>query len=334
MVSRSERIVLEANANYWDRDNPPRLRRVIFDNTLSQKRALELVQAGEGRVDLVTDVSPLDTLAVAQSRFAKVVKHRKTLASFFGQFNMRKGDSPWRDRRLRQAVNLAINREDLIIYAAKGNGQVVGALQAPPSTGYDPDLAPYPFDPERARRLISEAGYPDGLAIQLIAEQGWAVQATVIGKMLEQVGFRVDTRILDQATFPRKVFLAHLDQPAEKQPWDIALTWWQDAINFPLFEYYNTFTLDGLSDWVEEQPEFRRLYDEAMGTVDPDRQRALVRQIERHTHEQAYFLFLYNPIMLYAVNRAVDYETYATALLLFKKTSVTDRHWSVRARKP
>ena len=65
---------------------------------------------------------------MAQSPFAKVVKNRGNLGFVFGQFNMRKAGSPWRDVRLRQAVNLAINREDLIRYAAKGNGVIVPAL--------------------------------------------------------------------------------------------------------------------------------------------------------------------------------------------------------------
>lgn len=99
----------------------PRLKRIIFDNSLGQKEAVELVKSGAGRVDLVTELSPLETLRVAQSAFAKVVKHRGALISMFGQFNMRKAASPWYDLRLRQAVNYAINRENLIRYAAKGN---------------------------------------------------------------------------------------------------------------------------------------------------------------------------------------------------------------------
>jgi peptide/nickel transport system substrate-binding protein len=113
---------LEANTAYWDTTRWPRLQRIVFDNTLTQHEAVELVKAGEGRVDLVTGLSPLETLRVAQSPWAKVVKARGSLETVLGLFNMRKTGSPWRDVRLRQAANLAINREDLIRYAAKGNG--------------------------------------------------------------------------------------------------------------------------------------------------------------------------------------------------------------------
>jgi peptide/nickel transport system substrate-binding protein len=183
--NRSDRIVLEANLDYWDKNRFPRLQRIIFDNTLDQQEAVELVKTSEGWVDLVTGLSPLEKLRVAQSPFAKVVKTRGALMSVFGVFNMRKTGSPWRDVRLRQAVNYAINRADLIRYATKGNGIVIPALVPAHSFGYDPDLAPYAFDPVKARALLQEAGYPNGLAITLIASPPLEVQATVISKMLE-----------------------------------------------------------------------------------------------------------------------------------------------------
>src|SRR5690348_4762042 len=104
---RADRIVLEANLDYWDKTRMPRLQRIIFDNTLEQHDAVELVKTSEGRVDLVTGLSPLETLRVAQSPFAKVVKARGALLSVLGMFNMRKAGSPWTDVRLRQAANMA-----------------------------------------------------------------------------------------------------------------------------------------------------------------------------------------------------------------------------------
>jgi ABC-type transport system substrate-binding protein len=64
--------------------------------------------------------------------------------------------------------------------------------------------------------------------------------------------------------------------------------------------------------------------------VDRERQQALIRQMERHTRDQAYFLFLYNPIQLYAVNKAVTFVPNVTTRLILTETSVTDQHWSVR----
>ncbi|MCI0529115.1 MAG: ABC transporter substrate-binding protein, partial [Nitrospira sp.] len=327
---RSDRVVLEANMEYWDKSRFPQVKRIIFDNTPGQKEAVELVKTGEGRVDMVNDLSPLDTLRVAQSPFGKVVKNRGALGVVFGQFNMRKTGSPWTDVRLRQAVNFAINREDFIRYATKGNGIIIPALLPVHSFGHDPDLPPYPFDSAKARQLFREAGYPDGLTITLIASEDLVIQATVVSKMLEQVGLQVELQVLEGDTFNRKTFLSHLDQPPEKQTWDIALMSWSDTVNFPVFEFYHVLALGGPLDWVTEKPELRQLYEQVLRTVDRERQQELIRQMERHTHDQAYFLFLYNPIQLFAVNRAVEFVPSVTANLILDKASVTDQHWSVR----
>jgi ABC-type transport system substrate-binding protein len=331
---RSDRVVLEAHPEYWDPTRLPQLHRIVFDHTLTQPEAVELIKTGEGRVDIVTELSPLETLRVAQSPFAKVVKTRGSLISIFGQFNMRKTTSPWRDVRLRQAANLVINREDLIRYAAKGNGVIVPALVPVQGYGYAPDLAPYPFDPDKARALLREAGYPEGLALTLIAPQDLEVQATVTSKMLEQAGFQVDLQVLEPVAYSRKVVLSHLEQPPEQQTWDIALTSSiPDVVNFPVYQIYQTFALDGQYDWVVEQPELRRLYEQILGTVDRERQQALIHEMEQHTRDQAYFLFLYNPIKLYAVNKAVALVPYVTTVLNLDETTVTAQHWSVRKQK-
>jgi peptide/nickel transport system substrate-binding protein len=330
---RTDRVVLEANLEYWDKTRFPRLQRIVFDNTLAQHDAVELVKTGEGRVDMVTELSPLETLRVAQSPFAKVVKSRDNLGFVFGRFNMLKTGSPWRHVRLRQAVNMAINREDLIRYATKGNGVIVPALLAVNSFGYDPTLAPYAFDPSKARALLREAGYPNGLAVTLIAPPSLEVQATVVGKMLEQVGFTVERQILDPTVYNRKTRLPDLEQPAEQQAWDIALTFWRDAVNFPAIQPYHVFMLDGPSDWVLEEPELQRLYAQVLRTVDREQQQVLIRQMERRTRDHAYFLFLYNPIKLYAVNKAVDFVPYVSTTLTLAETSVTEQHWSIRKQK-
>jgi peptide/nickel transport system substrate-binding protein len=314
----------------------PRLQRIVFDNTLSPKEALELVKSGEGRVDLVNELRPLETLRVAQSPFAKVVKQRGSLRTVFGQFNMQQAGGLWREVRLRQAVNSAINREDLIRYATKGNGVIIPALLPEQAFGYDPDLAPYPFDPHKAQQLLRGAGYPPGRPLVLIATEDLEVQATVVSKMLEQAGLTVELQMLDAASFNAKTYFGHLDQPPEQQPWDIALWSGADTTGATALRLYSQFALGGEKDWVGEAPELRQLYEKVVSAVDSGQQQRLIQQMEGHTRDQAYFLFLYNPIGLYAVNKAVEFVPHVTTLLDLTEVSVTDQHWSLRkvAGKP
>ena len=113
----------------------------------------------------------------------------------------------------------------------------------------------------------------------------------------------------------------------------VCLSRGDDPANFPAIEPYYVFALGGWSDWVIEAPELQGLYAQVLRTVDREQQQALIRQMERHTRDQAYFLFLYNPIKLYAVNKAVDFVPYINTTLNLAETSVTEQHWSVRKQK-
>ena len=121
-----DRVVLEAFEDYWD-PRYPKVKRVIFETRFlgDRKEAMRLCRETEGEVDIVTHIRPLDTLKVAESPFAKVVK-RKDVTLLMGWFNQRKKGSKWRDIRLRKAVNYAINRKELWKYGAKGNAFNLG----------------------------------------------------------------------------------------------------------------------------------------------------------------------------------------------------------------
>ena len=81
------------------------------------------------------------------------------------------GNPPFADRRVRQAVNYALNKEamvnDLLLGMAKPSGQPA----VPTTFGYNPDVKPYPYDPAKARQLLAEAGYPNGLSILMEPSQ-------------------------------------------------------------------------------------------------------------------------------------------------------------------
>jgi peptide/nickel transport system substrate-binding protein len=334
---QTEQIVLEAYPGYWDATRYPQVQRLVFDHTLTPKEAQERVMTSEGQVDLFVDMRPIDTLRVAQSPLAKVVKERSSLTTVLGFFNTRKANSPWHEVRLRQAANYAINREDFLRYAAKGNGMLVPALLPPGTMDFDATLPPYSFDPTAAQRLLREAGPAEGLALTLIAPEELEVQATVVSKMLEHVGVTVLQRLLNRGDFYKAtnhwyfVSLQKQQQPAPWPTWDIAL---MDARmargqHSPLILYYE-YVFSGSYDWVDETPALRQFLMQLRSTSDPVQQQAITAQMERHIRDQASFLFLYAPLQLYAVNKEVNFEPHPSGLLFLPTTSVTDQHWSVR----
>src|SRR5262249_48736549 len=155
-------------------------------------------------------------------------------------------------------------REDLIRYATKGNGEIIAALLPVYEVGHNAQLAPYPFDPQKARHLLRDAGYPDGLSITLIAPEELEIQATVVSKMLEGVGLSVERQSLDAAAYNRKISVSSLDQPTEQQSWDIALVLHSDWPGIPVLTLYQQYMLGGPNDWGVEKPALQRLYEEVL----------------------------------------------------------------------
>jgi len=138
--------------------------------------------------------------------------------------------------------------------------------------------------------------------------------------------------MLDPTVYNRKTRLTDLDQPAEQQAWDIALTSWSDGANFPAIQPYHLFALDGPYDWSSRS---RNSNDSmrspthrgsgATAGADPPDGTAHARP--------GVFSLPVQPIKLYAVNKAVEFVPYINTQLNLTETSVTEQHWSVRKQK-
>ena len=168
---------------------------MIFDNSMGDiETATRLCGETEGKVDIVSFIRPLNTLKVAKSPFAKVVKIRGS-AQLHSAINQRKKNSKWRDIRLRKALSYAINREELLEYGAKGNAYNLGGHIPPGARGYNPNLIVYKYDIAKARSLLAEAGYPNGFEMILITPEAQKLEAEVMKRMYERIGLKVKLEV-------------------------------------------------------------------------------------------------------------------------------------------
>ncbi|NIS59496.1 MAG: hypothetical protein GTO13_01975, partial [Proteobacteria bacterium] len=298
----SDRVVLEAYEGYWDR-RYPKVKRVIFDNTLigNRKEAMRLCREEEGAVDIVSNIRPLDTLKVAMSPFAKVVKSRD-FTSLRGWFNQRKRGSKWRDVRLRKAVNYAINRKELWKYAAKGNAYNLEGFPIPPGAyGHNPSLTPWTYDTTKARSLLAEAGYPEGFEVKIITYEAWRLETQIIRRMLERIGLKVKIEVLTYSEWARKTVIPVLETPPEEQEWDIDISYlsdWHSHTGATLLVWY---TEASGWRWNEYDPVYEEMWKDMARTVDRKAQEEKIRQMVQYVYDRAYFLFIYSPLTLYAV---------------------------------
>jgi len=330
----SDRVVLEAYEDYWD-PRYPKVESVIFDNTLirNRKEVMRLCRETEGAVDIVNYIRPLDTLKVAESPFAKVVKSRD-VGLLMGDINQRKKGSRWRDIRLRKALNYAINRKELWKYGAKGNAyNLEGFLIPPGAYGHNPSLTPWTYDTPKARSLLAEAGYPNGFDVTVITSEAWRVEAQIIKRMLERIGLRVRLDTLSRPELHRKYYIPLLDKPPEEQDWDFVIDYVGDIFGHTGVSLLSWYIEESNMRWIEYDPVYEEMWKDMARTMDPEEQEEKIRKMMQYIHDRAYWIFIYSPLTLYAVNKEVNFVPQKNTRLRLKETSVADNHWSVREEK-
>ncbi|WP_211747051.1 ABC transporter substrate-binding protein [Paenibacillus sp. Marseille-Q4541] len=154
---RSDSITLDKNVSYW-KEGYPKLERVIVRSIPDNTARFNALQNGE--IDLMEDLSPdhLSTLE-SNSELQKIERPPFNLA-YIG-FNLKK--QPFDNPKVRIALNHAVNKQGII--DAFFAGQAVPAVNPMPPTlwGYNDKIADYEYDLEKAKQLLAEAGYPDGL---------------------------------------------------------------------------------------------------------------------------------------------------------------------------
>ena len=158
--------------------------------------AQQLRLFGAGRLDVLTPVAPQQIAGLTPPPPGSHLWQGSDLGLAYLGFNVAK--PPFDDPRMRQAVAYALNKQALLT-GAGGQGQLAGGLLPPGIQGYDPALAPYPYDPAKARALFAQAGGKPGLAVQLLTiSAGGTVQqattdaaATSIARDLDAIGFQV-----------------------------------------------------------------------------------------------------------------------------------------------
>jgi len=308
---------------------------VVFDNTLigNRKEAMRLCMETERAVDFVSHIRPLDTLKVAMSKFAKVVKSRD-VTWLGGDLNQRKTGSKWRDVRLRRALNYAINRKELWKYGAKGNAYNLEAFFPPPGAyGHNPNLTPYTYDTTKARELLAEAGYPEGFEVKMITYEAWRLEAKIIKRMLERIGLKVTLDVLTVPEFYRKWYIPVLDKPPEEQDWDMTLHYGADLYGHIGASFLVWATKGSEHRWNVYDPVYDEMWKDMARTVDKDAQEEKIRHMVLYHCEHAYSLDIYSPLTLYAVNKEVNFVPFKHGWLNLQETSVTDNHWSIRAEK-
>jgi ABC-type transport system substrate-binding protein len=118
-------------------------------------------------------------------------------------YSMNENIKPFDDVRVRKAFQMAINRQELLDKLYFGKGKLVNAIMPPGLLGYNPNTASIPYDPQKAKQLLAEAGYPNGFSMVIAQASDKAASLRVneaVQAMLKEVGITVEIKQMDKAS--------------------------------------------------------------------------------------------------------------------------------------
>ncbi|MBR0668007.1 ABC transporter substrate-binding protein [Roseomonas hellenica] len=221
-------VVLERAPHHWAPAEP--WQRVIYRFIPNDSARVAALLAGD--VEVIDAVPPalyariradarsrLVTATSAFNNYMFIDSHRDPSPFVTGADGQPLVPNPLRDRRVRQALSLALNRVALAERAMEGGAEPSGQIAPPGFIGHDPDRPLPAYDPARARALLAEAGYPQGfnLTIHCTSNRfaGDARTCQAIGQMLAAVGIRTQVEALPTAVFFRRAAFGGPDRVPE-----------------------------------------------------------------------------------------------------------------------
>jgi peptide/nickel transport system substrate-binding protein len=251
----------------------------IIEDTNAQLAAL---QAGD--LDLVAvALSPENALQLQNDPNIKVTEGSATTEITLALNNSRE---PLSDPRVRQAISHAVDKNAIVEGAMFGYGTVIGS-HVSPIEPYFEELNPYPYDPERARALLAEAGYADGLTLDLeLPPYPFERRAgEVIAQQLSEVGIAANVTNVEWTTWLERIFTAgdyDMTIIGHSEPRDIGV--------YGNPDYYYHY----------DNPEVQGLLEQVERTSDEAEQLDLYREVARTIADDAVNVWVFSPPYLVA----------------------------------
>ncbi len=285
------RIELRRRPHYHDPSRQHLDGIVLLENV---PRDLQFMMVERGDLDAAEPLTASDQRWIEQQPAWRPQLRKRALMNAFGS-RMNTRVPPFDDRRVRQALNYAVDKDRIVKLLIDTAVPAHGVL-APGAFGRDDTLAPYPHDPAKARALLREAGYPHGFGATYVtlADDDAQKLAVSLQHDLAEVGVTIEIRTI--------TFSAYADAIGKPTGPAFSIATWAgdfpDPISLlePLFHSKSITDDNATNSSFYDNPELDRILDEARGEPDPDRRAALYRRAERIVYDDAPWIFGYHQL--------------------------------------
>ena len=297
-------LVLEANEQYWRKK--PSVKRVVIKGIPDRTTRLAMLKTGEADIAyLMIGVEAETVKADPKLRLAQVIPSAVWWLDFPEQWG--KAKSPWQDRRVRQAVNMAIDKQAVNQAERLGFSRLTGSI-IPSVMDFALRIEPHPYDPTHAKRLLADAGYPNGFdAGDFTPVPPFTSFGESVANYLTAVGIRARVRSMERATFFeawRTKKLTGIIMGASAGLGNAAARLEAFVISTGTYAYGGYPDIDDL---------FRQQGQER----DRRKREAMLHQIQRLMHERVMHAPIFEPATLHGVGPRVEEPAVGLNSLLY-----------------
>jgi peptide/nickel transport system substrate-binding protein len=315
---RGDHIAYRRNDDYWGGKEPwENLTLKPITNAAARTAALL-----SGGVDVIENVPPTDAAMLKTDPRVNLVEGVSNLVMFLN-FDHGEAPSPFvtdktgkalpenplRKLAVRRAISKAINRDAIVARTMDGAAVPAAQMVANLTFGADPMLKPEPFDPEGARRLLAEAGYPDGFAVTIHGPNNRYVNdaqiSQAVAQMLSRIG--IATKV---ETMPLNVFFTR----AQNREFSLFLTGWGSGsgeasvpLNAVLHSYSADRGMGAANRGRYANPEFDQLLETAMTTFDDGARERLLQRANALAVEDVALVPLHVQLNRWATRKGLGY---------------------------
>jgi peptide/nickel transport system substrate-binding protein len=304
--SRGQSVVLEANPGYWGPQ--PSIRKVTYRFVSDPGTRLAGLMAGE--FDLITNLLPEFTRKVPQAIHILGLEHPIIILNADG--------GPTKDVRVRQALNCAVDKKALAEGLYEGFAQVAqGQLLSPSFFGFNKAVGPYPYDPEKAKALLKEAGAL-GASIEVVGTAGrWLKDRDMVEAVAgywEAVGLKPKVRIFE--------FNEYLNRLFDRKTRADAIFVVSSNELMDADKSFSAYYKAGGVGSSNTDAALAAMIDSARSETDTAKRTALYHQAVKHAFDQAYFVWLLNIEDIYGLSKRLVWTGRVDAKMLVSEMKV------------
>jgi len=286
-------IQLAANKKYWLKGFP-KTDGLVF-KFIPYEKQLKALFSGE--VDLITDLPGTQTLKVKTNPKFTILKK----ASFYTMpvaLNLSSG--PLSSLDVRKALNHAVNKSDLIRYDLLGNGTPIATLSMPGEIGHNSSLRPYEYNPEKAKKLLAKAGYPNGFALEFLVKKNAERTAKIVASNLKKIGVILNITLVSDADMIKEFKSGKYYMFIGSSPDPMCHAYFIQAV--VLFSK-SPYAWGG-------DAKFDDMLAKMVSAVEPGKSEKMAEEIDKYVYDNAMSIFTYQKMAVYGFDKSLSFIPY------------------------